>query len=185
MIVFMAWPMAAQDKELPRVLVIGDAVYSQHARGVSADLKGRAEVVMATVPAGGVLNSTTALEHLEQLLGHIDRNGKTLPEGQRPTWDLIHINVGLGDLIHVAPNMKSFRAMPIDAGGVLATSREQYKANLDELVTKLKATGAKIVWASTTPIRDSRNKVFKLGTEIEYNAIAECMWLFKCIGVSF
>ena len=37
---------------------------------------------------------------------------------------------------------------------------------------QLKKTGAKVVWASTTPIRDSRSNVFEIGSEIKYNAIA-------------
>lgn len=169
----VSMPVWAQDgKELPSVLVIGDTIYSQHCRGLASDLKGRAEVVMAVWPAGVICNSTTALEHLDHLLGHFDRNGKPVPEDKRPTWDMIHINVGLGDLIHRVPDMKDFRVLPIHAGGVVATSPEQYGKNLDELIKRLKATGVKVVWASTTPIRHSTSNVFKKGSEIEYNAIA-------------
>lgn len=171
--VMVSLPVWAQGgKELPRVLVIGDTVYSQHARGMANDLKGRAEVVIAAWPEGSIANSTTALEHLDQLLGYIDRNGKPVAEGKRPAWDMIHVNVGLGDLIHRVPDMKDFRVLPIHTGGVVATSPQQYGKNLDVLITRLKATGAKVVWASTTPIRFSRSNVFEMGSEIEYNAIA-------------
>ncbi len=61
---------------------------------------------MATWPAGEIPSSITALEHLDQLLGCIDRNGKGVSEDKRPQWDLIHVNVGLGDLVHRAPEMK-------------------------------------------------------------------------------
>ena len=44
--------------------------------------------------------------------------------------------------------------------------------NLHILVTRLKATGAKLVWGSTTPIRHSSTNVFEKGKEIEYNALA-------------
>ena len=62
--------------------------------------------------------------------------------------------------------------MPIHMGGEFTTSKQQYAANLDELVRKLKATGAQVVWASTTPIRHSRSNVFEKGSEVAYNAVA-------------
>ncbi|MEM9348365.1 MAG: SGNH/GDSL hydrolase family protein [Planctomycetota bacterium] len=172
LMVVLVLPTAAQDKKTPRVLVIGDAVYSQHARGVTAALKGKAEVVIAGWPEGVVANSTNALEHLDLLLGYADRNGKPVPPEKRPAWDMIHINVGLGDLIHCVPDLESFRVLPIHVGGEVATGQEQYRANLDRLIDQLKATKAEIVWASTTPIRHSRSNVFEMGSEIEYNAIA-------------
>jgi len=58
------------------------------------------------------------------------------------------------------------------AGGIRATSPQQYEKNLDELVKRLKLTGAKLVWASTTPIRSTPNGIFEQGAEVEYNAIA-------------
>lgn len=168
--------LGQQDKskteDLPRVLIIGDSVYNQPSRSVAADLKGKAVVVYGTLGSDRVLNSTHALEDLDRLLGKIDRNGKPVAKEKQPRWDVIHFNCGLGDLIHRAPNMKSFHVMAIHVGGVPATSPDQYQANLVELVKRLKATGAKLVWASTTPIRHSTTNVFKLGSEIEYNAIA-------------
>ena len=62
--------------------------------------------------------------------------------------------------------------MPRHAGGIRTTDPRQYEKNLHALVTRLKTTGAKLVWASTTPIRHSSTNVFAKGTEIEYNAIA-------------
>lgn len=46
-------------------------------------------------------------------------------------WDVIHFNFGIHDR---------------------ATSPADYRQRLDAIVTRLKATGAKLVWASTTPI---------------------------------
>jgi len=164
-------PPSQQDS--PRVLIIGDNIYRETARSVASELKDAANVVNGTWPPNTVANSKTALENLDQLLGRLDRNGSPLPTEQWPTWDLIHINVGLGDLVYRVPNMESFRVLPIHAGGVVATEPNQYEKNLDELIGKLKATGAKIVWANTTPIRHSRSNVFKVGSEVEYNLIAD------------
>ncbi len=87
-------------------------------------------------------------------------------------WDLVHFNFGLGDLVHRAPKTNNFRVMTKRSGGVRATSPEQYEQNLDELVKRLQATGAKLIWASTTPIRSTPNGIFERGSEVEYNAIA-------------
>lgn len=163
---------AQKEQSLPRVLIIGDSVYNQPSRSVGAELKGRVTVVYAAIPKDTVLNSATAIQHLDHLLGRFDRNGKPVPKKSWPTWDVIHINVGLGDLVYRAPDMKSFRLQPIHAGGVVSTKPQQYEKNLDVMITQLKATGARVVWASTTPIRYSRSNVFKLGSEVEYNKLA-------------
>jgi hypothetical protein len=170
-------PLYAQQGEpaLPSVLIIGDAVYHQHARGSINELKGQANVQFANWPKGVLPSSTNAIEHLDLLLGIKDAASKDVAEDQRPDWDLIHFNVGLGDLIHCMPNIKTHRAQPYNAGGVIRTDVKLYEKNLETLVLLLrqKAPHAKIVWANTTPIRHSRENVFKLGTEVEYNRIAE------------
>jgi len=162
------------EQPLPRVLIIGDSIYSQHARGAVTELKDQATVQFANWPKGMLPSSTNAIKHLEQLLGEKDQWGNDVPEGKRPTWDVIHFNLGLGDLIYSVPDINSHRVLPFTAGGVIRTSTKQYEKNLDEFVRllKQKAPRAKLVWASTTPIRHSRENVFKPGDEIEYNQVA-------------
>lgn len=150
---------AAAGDALPRVLIIGDSVYRQPAARVAEELRGRAEVVVAKFEPHEVCNTATALRHLDRLLGDGD-------------WDLIHFNFGLGDLVHRAPGMEAFRVLPKHAGGVRTTGLKQYAENLDELVRRLKATGARLVWANTTPIRHSSTGVFEKGTEVGANAAA-------------
>lgn len=162
-----------EDPERPRVLILGDAVYSQHARDVVTELKGKADVVIARWEPHELPNSTNALIHFDRLLGYLDNQGKPLTKNKRPQWDVIHVNFGLGDLIHRAPNMTQFRVMPIHMGGVRTTLPEEYEANLIRLVERLEKTGAKIVWAHTTPIRASQSNVFELGSEVAYNKIAK------------
>lgn len=149
----------AQEEALPRVLILGDSVYRQPAADAAKELQGRAKVVYATLPAGKVFHTAAALEDLDTLLGDGD-------------WNVIHFNFGLGDLVHRAPKMRSFRLLPMHAGGVRTTPPAEYEKNLRQLVKRLKATNAKLIWASTTPIRHSSTNVFALGSEIEYNAIA-------------
>ena len=149
----------AEETTLPRVLILGDQIYQQPATELRKELKGKAEINFPTMKPGEVWNSTTALELLDRQLG----------DGR---WDLIHFNCGLGDLIHRVPGVRAFRVMPRHAGGIRTTDPRQYEKNLHALVTRLKTTGAKLVWASTTPIRHSSTNVFAKGTEIKYNSIA-------------
>ena len=167
---------AQQDKpQLPNVLIIGDSVYQQHARGVLSELKSQANVQFANWPKSVLPNSANAVEDIDILLGFKDAAGNDVPADKRSNWDLIHFNVGLGDLVYCVPNIKSHRILSFQYGGVIRTDAKQYEQNLETLVRLLrqKAPDAKIVWASTTPIRHSRENVFKKGTEIEYNQIAE------------
>jgi hypothetical protein len=150
---------AMADETLPRVLIIGGSVYRQPAAETVKELKNRAEVVYAAVQPGEVCNTTTALAKLDEWLG----------DG---SWDMIHFNFGLADLVYRAPGMKAFRVFPQHAGGIRTTEPDRYEKNLHQLVNRLQATGAKLVWASTTPIRHSSTNVFALGSEIEYNTIA-------------
>ena len=159
LVVHLVGYLNAAENALPRVLILGDQIYQQPASELRKELKGKAEVHCPRTEPGVVWNSVTALQLLEQQLG-----------GGR--WDLIHFNCGLGDLIHRVPGVKSFRVMPRHGGGIRATAPEQYEKNLHALVIRLKATGAKLVWGSTTPIRHSSTNVFEKGTEISYNAIA-------------
>ena len=164
----------AQDVELPRVLIIGDSTYSNNTRDLSKVLKGKVEVVYATWQPDEIADTMTTIRLLDRHLGRLDRNGNPVEQDKWPNWDLIHFNVGLGDLIHRVPNLKAFRVMPIHVGGIRNSTGDQYKKNLDALVKaiKLKAPHAKLVWASTTPIRSSKSNVFEMGSEIEYNRIA-------------
>lgn len=158
----------------PRVLIIGDSTYSNHTRELSKVLKGKVDVAYAYWNPDEIADTTTTIRLLDRHLGRIDRNGKRVKEDKWPTWDLIHFNCGLGDLIHRAPGMKTFRVMPAHVGGIRNTSERKYAENLDTLVTKLKAKvpDASLVWGNTTPIRASANNVFEKGSEVQYNKIA-------------
>jgi hypothetical protein len=70
-------------------------------------------------------------------------------------WDLIHFNFGIHD-----------RATPIP----------DYTQRLEQLISRMKKTGAKIVWATTTPIPDDLAKKQTAASIIERNqAAAEVM----------
>ena len=84
--------------------------------------------------------------------------------------DLIHFNFGLHDIKHVNPingkNSNSFND-PHQA------SPEQYEDNLEKIVEILKKTGAKLIFATTTPYPNSKLKpARKPGMHKTYNQIA-------------
>ncbi|MEC8558032.1 MAG: SGNH/GDSL hydrolase family protein [Planctomycetota bacterium] len=145
---------------LPRVLILGDSVYHQPTAELKKQFKGQAEITHPALPdSSPVFNSSTVLDNLKQLLG------------ENP-WDLIIFNVGLGDLVHRDGKIKTLRVLPFHAGGIPATDAKTYERNLRELVARLRATESRLAWASSTPIRSSPKRVFKVGSEIEYNDIA-------------
>lgn len=143
----------------PRILILGDTHGRPHASWVSKLLKDQAEVVYKTTSSEEVYDTRTVLAKIDEWLGE-------------EKWDLIYFNIGLSDLVYRAPGIESFRVMSREAGGVRNTSSEEYEKNLRELVSRLQATDAKLVWASTLPIGRSLLDVHEPGSEIEYNRIA-------------
>jgi acyl-CoA thioesterase-1 len=57
---------------------------------------------------------------------------------------------------------------------VLQVPPEEYEKNLRELVKRLQATGAKLIWATTTPVPDSTNlRPLRMEANVvKYNEIA-------------
>ena len=77
-------------------------------------------------------------------------------------WDVIHFNWGLHDLI-------------IQADGDHRVPLGQYERNLQELVQRLKATEATLIWASTTPVPErieGGGPLRRNADAIAYNAVA-------------
>jgi acyl-CoA thioesterase-1 len=139
---------------LPRVLLIGDSISMDYTLGVRKLLAGKANVHRIPTNGGPTSNG---LAHLDEWLG----KGK---------WDAIHFNWGLHDLKYMGANSENL------ADPNAPTSRQQippaqYEKNLRELVGRLQKTGAKLIWAATTPVpAGSQGRV--RGDAAKYNAIA-------------
>lgn len=134
----------ADDPKLPRVLLIGDSISIGYTPEVQKLLAGKANV--HRIPANGG-PTKKGLEGLKAWLG----DGK---------WAVIHFNWGLHDL-------KSGK------DGKKQVSPEDYEKNLRELVRQMKATGAKLIWAATTPVPDATVTPPRLNSDVvAYNAIA-------------
>jgi GDSL-like Lipase/Acylhydrolase family len=129
---------------LPRVLLIGDSISMGYTLPVRKLLEGKANVHRIPTNGGPTKNGVA---NIDKWLG----TGK---------WDVIHFNHGIHDL----------KFMP---DGKRQVEPADYEANLRAIVAKLKATGAKLIWASTTPIPDGElNPSRKFGKVPEYNEIA-------------
>lgn len=129
---------------LPRVLLIGDSISMGYTLPVRKLLEGKANV--HRIPANGG-PTKNGVANIQKWLG----GGK---------WDVIHFNWGIHDLKHMPDGKRQVE--PAD-----------YEANLRSLVAAMKATGAKLIWASTTPIPDGElNPQRTFGKVPEYNAIA-------------
>jgi lysophospholipase L1-like esterase len=107
---------------LPRVLLIGDSISIGYTLPVREKLKGKANVHRIPINGGA---TEVGLESMKSWLG----DGK---------WDVIHFNFGLHDAKYMSET-------------TLRATREQYLKNLQELVNQMKASGAKLIFATTTP----------------------------------
>jgi acyl-CoA thioesterase-1 len=130
---------------LPRVLLIGDSISMGYTLPLRKLLEGKANVHRIPENGGPTRNGVAKIE-------------KWLGTGR---WDVIHFNWGIHDL----------KFMP---DGKRQVEPEDYEKNLRALVAKMKATGAKLICATITPIPDGELQPGRrFGDENEYNAIAK------------
>lgn len=129
---------------LPRVLLIGDSISIGYTLPTRELLKGKANVLR---PAANGATTKFTLEHIDEWLG--DKK-----------WDVIHCNWGLHDL-------------RIMEGGKHQVSLEDYEKNLNLLITRLKKTGAKVIFATTTPVPEGKVNPLRNPADVpKFNAVA-------------
>lgn len=136
---------------LPRVLLIGDSISMGYTLPVRAKLAGKANVHRPLENSGDTARGVSSVE-------------KWLGSGK---WDVIHFNFGLHDLKY------------LDTAGQLAApdkgkqvhSLAEYEANLRKIVARLKQTGAKLIYATTTPVPGGTTGRIE-DDAIRYNAVA-------------
>jgi hypothetical protein len=155
----------ADESGLPRILIIGDSVSIAYTLAVRKELAGVANVHR---PAANCGSTKTALGHygLERWL-----------EGDKANWDLIHFNHGLHDLSYRFPddrdkNDQGEYASPLN-GGRPNVSVADYEENLHKIVARLRKTGAKLVFGSTTPVPESDAAKYVKDSEQPYNEAAK------------
>jgi lysophospholipase L1-like esterase len=121
------------------IFLIGDSISIGYTPEVTRLLVGKATV---TRNPGNAQYSSWGLRHLRQWL-------------DTARYDVIHFNFGIWDLHRLKPGADPLEPSTdqFDPNGVRRTTPEQYAGNLEEIVAILKTTGAKLIWAATTPIR--------------------------------
>jgi hypothetical protein len=149
------------DARLPNVLLIGDSISIGYTREVRKALQGRANVFRPMRADGkspdNCGDTTIGLKNLDRWLGE-------------RRWEVIHFNWGLWDLCYRHPASKS-QGNRDKVNGQISTTPADYERQLEQLVTRLKATGARLIWASTTLVPEGEDGRFP-GDDVKYNAIA-------------
>lgn len=154
----------ADDPRLPRVLLIGDSVSVAYTLEVRKELAGAANVHRPPANCG---STRTALGTygLKRWLA-----------GENAKWDVIHFNHGLHDLSYrfaddrdkdsqgnyAAPGNGGHQNVPLD----------EYRQNLHAVVARLRQTGAKLIFATTTPVPECDAAKYVKGSEVPYNEVA-------------
>ncbi len=125
---------AAQEKLLPKVVLVGDSIRMGYAPLVAKRLDGKA-IVISAKPNG-------------EDSGHVLKNLDEWVINENP--DVVHINAGLHDL---KLKDKSYQ-VPL----------EDYEKHLKTILERIrKETKAKVIFATTTPILDSLHAQRKAG----------------------
>ena len=142
------------DPKLPRVLILGDSISIGYTLAVRELLKGKANVHRAPTNCGP---TTRGLEQIDAWLSDSE-------------WDVIHFNWGLHDLKRVKADSGKNSNDPTDPR---QAEPEQYEANLRAMVERLKATGATLVFGTTTPVPDGGVRPHRDPEDsVRYNEIA-------------
>jgi hypothetical protein len=152
------WGFTA-DAKLPNVLILGDSISIGYTRLVRAKLHGKANVFRPMKGKGpdNCGDTTIGLKNIDAWLGE-------------RKWDVIHFNWGLWDLCYRNPQSKE-QGNRDKVAGKLSTPPADYEKNLEQLVKRLEATGAKLIWANTTVVPEGEAGRF-VGDDAKYNAIA-------------
>jgi acyl-CoA thioesterase-1 len=159
------------DPALPNVLILGDSISIGYTLEVRAFLKGKANIFRPlTLNGKGAENcsgTTLGVKAVDRWL-----------VGRK--WDVIHFNFGLHDMKRVT-----------EAGGSRNSNKpedprqasvEQYAENLAAIVAKLKATGVRLVFATTTPVAEGTTNPWRDPTDpARYNSVA--LEIMKANGI--
>ena len=139
-----AYAPIEENPALPRVLLIGDSISIGYTLPTRELLKGKVNL----------LRPPTNAAHTGNGLANID---KWLGAGK---WDVIHVNWGLHDLKFMEDGKHQ---IPLAA----------YEQNLEKLAARLKQTGAKLIYATTTPVPEGKLNPPRMPADVvRYNEVA-------------
>lgn len=155
-IFFLFSVLGFQEKEKPKILIIGDSIsigYTPYVEEKFGD-----QAIVKHNP-GNAQHTGTGLEKIEEWLGDED-------------WDIIQINWGLWDLCYRHPSSKEYGDRD-KINGAITFSLDEYKANLDSLVTLIQSKSeAKMIFVTTTYVPENEAGRFKSDVQ-KYNQAAK------------
>ena len=143
---FGASARSQDDKNLPRVLILGDSISLGYTEPVRKQLQGIAVVVR---PKENCQHTAYGLTRIKTWLGD-------------EKWDVIHFNFGIWDT-HMLSEKGALISNEAKFEGAMRIRHtpEQYRQNLVKLVETMEKTRAKLIWATTTPIMSRTGKRFE------------------------
>lgn len=161
------------DPKLPNVLLLGDSISIGYHKDVALMLKGKANVFRPLNPKSGAADNCAdtgkGVANIDTWLA------------MQPKWDVIHFNWGLHDIKHVKPGTTDASTSPKDPS--LRTLAE-YQANLETIAGKLKATGAKLIYCTTTPVAPETKGPYRRDEDVvTYNKAATTIMTAKGIAI--
>ncbi len=147
-------PMAnpEEDPSLPNVLLLGDSISIGYTVPVRRLLAGKANVFR---PPTNCSYSSNGVAKVKSWLG-------------TRRWDVIHFNWGIwdthylrgGKLVRVSDEAKAEATFAPGEMRIRSTET-QYVHNLEQILAILEETGAKLIWANTTPIMSRKGERFE------------------------
>ena len=158
---------AADDPNLPRVMIIGDSISVGYTDEVRRLLAGKANVHRV---AGNAGPSSSGVQKMAEWLAPTNGN-----------WDVIHFNFGLHDLKRGTGGKDN---QPYTTSDGHQVSLEDYAKNLSQIVAQFKTTGAALVWCSTTPVPAGKVDPPRQPDDVlKYNEAARQVMIKNGVGI--
>lgn len=151
-----------------RVLLLGDSISIGYTPYVREALGARAHVVRPTRPPART-DEPGAPENCQGTNNGVAELDRWLAT-DGGDWGVIHFNFGLHDLKRVQPDTGKNSNDPAHPH---QANPERYGRQLSAIVARLEATGARLVFATTTPVPDGELRPFRAPDDaLAYNGIA-------------
>lgn len=125
----------APTHERPKVLIIGDSISIGYTPYVQRSLDSRAQVMHSQ---GNAQDSNNGIRNLEAWVGS-------------QKWDVISFNFGLWDICYRRPGPITQENRD-KVNGIMAVPLNQYEKNLYVIASRLKATGANVIFQNITVV---------------------------------
>jgi acyl-CoA thioesterase-1 len=168
-----AQPEARTTTAPMRVLIIGDSISMNYTPRVSGLLAGEAVVVRPTLANGRAENCEGTTKGISRIDDWLALDGGD--------WDVIHFNFGLHDIKQIDPSTGKASRKP---GHPLQASLPVYISQLNTIVARMQATGATLIFATTTPVPDGPVSPYRsVNDALAYNEAAVALMQEQGIAI--